>query len=81
MDKEIVLEQDPELDQFSYHELMDRSFLIMSQIENFLMYHQVVNAHPELREHLNQALLLLGCVYKAAGTVDFHFDNDVDSGE
>ena len=81
MDKEIVLEQDPELDQFSYHELMDRSFLIMSQIENFLMYHQVVNAHPELKEHLDQALLSIGEVYKAAGTVDFNFDSDVDSGE
>ncbi len=76
MDKEIILKQDPELDHFSYHELMDRSFLIMSQIEDFLIAHHVTEAHPELKEPLEKAQLLIGEVYKAAGTVDLNFNDD-----
>ena len=76
MDKQFVLKQDPELDHFSYHELMDRSYLIMSQIEDFLIGHHVVDAHPELKEPLEKALLLIGEVYQAAGTVDHNFENE-----
>ncbi len=75
MDKQIVLKQDPELDHFSYHELMDRSYLIMSQIEDFLIGHHVTEAHPELKEPLEKALFLIGDVYQAAGTVDHNFEN------
>lgn len=70
MDKKIILKQDPELDIFSYHELLDRSYLIMSQIESFLIEHQVVEAHPELKKPLEDAILLIGEVYRAAGTVE-----------
>ena len=76
MDKEIILKQDPELDHFSYHELMDRSFLIMTQIESFLIDHQVVEAHPELKKPLEDAMLLIGEVYKAAGTVEIESDDE-----
>jgi hypothetical protein len=76
MDKEIILKQDPELDLFSYHELLDRSYLIMSQIESFLIEHQVVEAHPELKKPLEDAMLLIGEVYKAAGTVEIEADDE-----
>ena len=76
MDKEIILKQDPELDLFSYHELLDRSYLIMTQIESFLIDHQVVEAHPELKKPLEDAMLLIGEVYKAAGTVEIEADDD-----
>jgi|TARA_R110000868_G_scaffold166022_2_gene399742 hypothetical protein len=76
MDKEIILKQDPELDLFSYHELLDRSYLIMTQIESFLIDHQVVEAHPELKKPLEDAMLLIGEVYKAAGTVEIEADDE-----
>ena len=76
MDKEIILKQDPELDLFSYHELLDRSYLIMTQIESFLIEHQVVEAHPELKKPLEDAMLLIGEVYKAAGTVEIEADDE-----
>jgi hypothetical protein len=76
MDNEIILKQDPELDLFSYHELLDRSYLIMSQIESFLIEHQVVEAHPELKKPLEDAMLLIGEVYKAAGTVEIEADDE-----
>jgi len=76
MDKEIILKQDPELDLFSYHELLDRSYLIMTQIESFLIDHQVVEAHPELKKPLEDAMLLIGEVYKAAGTVEIGADDE-----
>ena len=76
MDKEIILNQDPELDLFSYHELLDRSYLIMTQIESFLIDHQVVEAHPELKKPLEDAMLLIGEVYKAAGTVEIEADDE-----
>jgi hypothetical protein len=55
---------------------MDRSYLIMSQIEDFLIGHHVTEAHPELKEPLEKALLLIGEVYQAAGTVDLNFENE-----
>jgi len=76
MDKEIILKQDPELDLFSYHELLDRSYLIMTQIESFLIDHQVVEAHPELKKPLEDAMLLIGEVYRAAGTVEIEADDE-----
>ena len=76
MDKEIILKQDPELDLFSYHELLDRSYLIMTPIESFLIDHQVVEAHPELKKPLEDAMLLIGEVYKAAGTVEIEADDE-----
>jgi hypothetical protein len=76
MDNEIILKQDPELDLFSYHELLDRSYLIMTQIESFLIDHQVVEAHPELKKPLEDAMLLIGEVYKAAGTVEIEADDE-----
>ena len=76
MDNEIILKQDPELDLFSYHELLDRSYLIMSQIESFLIDHQVVEAHPELKKPLEDAMLLIGEVYRAAGTVEIEADDE-----
>jgi hypothetical protein len=76
MDNEIILKQDPELDLFSYHELLDRSYLIMTQIESFLIEHQVVEAHPELKKPLEDAILLIGEVYKAAGTVEIEADDE-----
>lgn len=76
MDKKFILKQDPELDIFSYHELLDRSYLIMSQIESFLIEHQVVEAHPELKKPLEDAILLIGEVYRAAGTVETDADDE-----
>ena len=76
MDNEIILKQDPELDLFSYHELLDRSYLIMTQIESFLIDHQVVEAHPELKKPLEDAMLLIGEVYKAAGTIEIEADDE-----
>jgi hypothetical protein len=76
MDNEIILKQDPELDLFSYHELLDRSYLIMTQIESFLIDHQVVEAHPELKKPLEDAMLLIGEVYRAAGTVEIEADDE-----
>lgn len=76
MDNQIILKQDPELDLFSYHELLDRSYLIMSQIESYLIDHQVVEAHPELKKPLWDAIFLIGEVYRAAGTVETEADDE-----
>jgi len=70
MDNKIItLVPDPELDAFSYHEMVDRSFIVMSQIQDLLIDHAVVECHPELREKLELAQRAIWEVYQATGAV------------
>ena len=69
MDK-IKLVQNEELDSYSYHEMLDRCWIVMSQIQDLLIDHQVSHAHPEIVENLEIAQKSIWEVYQAMGTVE-----------
>ena len=63
------LKQHEDLDAYSYHEMVDRSFIVMSQIQDLLIDHAVVECHPELRENLEKAQKAIWEVYQTVGAV------------
>jgi hypothetical protein len=70
MDNRInTLIQNPELDAFSYHEMMDRAHIVMGQIQELLIDHPVAECHPELRERLEKAQSEIWEIYQIAGSV------------
>lgn len=70
MDKNFkILVQNPELDAFSYHEMMDRAHIVMGQIQELLIDHPVAECHPELRERLEKAQSEIWEIYQIAGSV------------
>lgn len=57
----------PELDDFSYHEIVDRCHLIMSSIQENLINHHAMEHHPEHAEKLDKAITLIWDVYQNFG--------------
>lgn len=57
-----------ELDEFHYHELMDRTNCILETVEWHLEEHPVSQEHPDIRVKLNQVGELLADVYQKAGS-------------
>ena len=54
---------DDGLDEFHYHELLDRLTIINDMIENYLIDHPACEVHPELKDMLTDAQDILGNVY------------------
>ena len=67
---DIKIIRDEDLDAFSYHEMLDRSFIILSQMQDLLIDHQVAHAHPEIANKLQEAHAIIWSVYQAMGTVE-----------
>lgn len=57
-----------ELDDFSYHEVVDRSFIAMQMIETLLLNHQAIEAHPEFKENIENSISSLYEIYQAFGS-------------
>jgi len=60
-------EQEVHVDEFSYHEVLDRTHVIISQFEEFVMEHPAINKHEELQEKAENIHNLLGALYQEIG--------------
>lgn len=56
-----------ELDQFHWHEALDRTHLVLSNIDDFLIQHPVLKLNPEIRKHVEKASENLTEAYSMLG--------------
>lgn len=66
------------LDQFHYHEMMDRSHFIQFMMEEMLRDHPVAHEYPDIRDKLNEAGEALGEVYSRADSYEEQQDPELD---
>ena len=59
------------LDEFHYHELLDRLHLITVTINDFLLDHPVAQKHKKLSKKIGKALMLLAESYQIVGAMDY----------
>ena len=64
------IQQSNELDEFHYHEALDRSHMISSMIEEFLIQHPVFEKHNHLRESAEKAQKLIIDSYQSIGALE-----------
>ncbi len=69
-------EHTEELDQFYYHEMLDRLALINDMIENYLISHPVSEQHSNLRDTIENAQDALGEAYLMMGDIAFKNKED-----
>jgi len=55
------------LDEFHYHEALDRIYIINEMIENVLLSHPVFDVHKDLQTKISDAQTILYDVYKTLG--------------
>jgi hypothetical protein len=57
------------LDEFHYHEALDRTYLINTMIYEFILNHPVIKKHKKVRKKTKKALSLLLEVYQELGNL------------
>jgi UDP-2,3-diacylglucosamine pyrophosphatase LpxH len=57
------------LDEFHYHEVMDRTYIIGDIIDQHLMQHPVFKAEKEFAEKIEQVGMLLAEAYQIVGNL------------
>jgi hypothetical protein len=57
------------LDEFHYHEAIDRTYVVQSNIENTLQSHPVFHKHKKLAKKLDKVQTLLRDLYQEIGNV------------
>lgn len=55
------------LDEFHYHEVMDRLHVIMGTISDFLVSHPVCDEHEDIKELMESAVYKLAEAYQLTG--------------
>lgn len=60
-----------ELDEYHYHEFVDRTFIALEIIDSHLMNHPVCEQTPELKSLIEQSLDALSNAYQHAGRISF----------
>lgn len=55
------------VDEFHYHEVLDRLHVIMTNIDTHIVEHPVMEKHTELRKKTNDAIDILWDVYQEVG--------------
>ena len=55
------------LDEFHYHEALDRIYIINEMIDNVLLSHPVFDVHKDLQTKISDAQTILYDVYKTLG--------------
>ena len=68
--KNNTIQPSSELDEFHYHEALDRTHLIASMIEEFLLNHPVFEKHNHLRESAEKAQELIVDTYQSIGALE-----------
>ena len=59
------------LDEFHYHEAMDRTAMITDIVDSYLVQHPVFKAEKEFAEKIEQAGMLLAEAYQIVGDLSF----------
>ena len=67
-----------ELDDFYYHEVLDRLMILNDMMENYLIDHPVCQKHRDLRDIIESAQDILGEAYLKMGDIQ---QNKEDNGE
>jgi hypothetical protein len=62
-----VKKKEEQLDEFYYHEALDRSYIVANMIEDVLVEHPVIEKHKELKEKVQKAQELIIEVYQEIG--------------
>lgn len=62
------MENKIELDQFYWHEALDRTHLQIENIDSHLLQHPVLKVNPEIRKHVESAVEELCEAYQKIGT-------------
>lgn len=57
------------LNEFHYHEAMDRTYMIAETIEQHLVQHPVFKVEKEFAEKVEQASILLAEAYQIIGSI------------
>lgn len=60
-----------ELDQFHYHEAVDRIYLFRAMLEDYVMTHPAILAEPFILDLLEKSSNMLGDAYQAASNASF----------
>ena len=58
----------PELDEFYYHEMLDRLHVVMSMVDVHLQQHPVAKIEPEIKDLISHAQDSLWQAYQLTGT-------------
>lgn len=70
------------LDEFYYHEAMDRAAMITDMVDNYLVQHPVFKAEKEFAEKVEQAGMLLAEAYQIIGSISCdRFKNKENNGK
>jgi hypothetical protein len=57
------------LDNYHYHEALDRTYVVGNIIDEILIDHPVIHKHKRLRNKLEKASSLIGEVYQEIGSI------------
>ncbi len=60
----------PELDEFHYHEMLDRLHIVMSMIDVHLQQHPVAKIETEIKDLISHAQDSLWQAYQLTGTIE-----------
>tara|TARA_B110000259_G_scaffold146126_1_gene164677 strand:- start:2803 stop:3006 length:204 start_codon:yes stop_codon:yes gene_type:complete len=60
----------PELDEFHYHEMLDRLHVVMSMIDVHLQQHPVAKIETEIKDLISHAQDSLWQAYQLTGTIE-----------
>jgi hypothetical protein len=71
------IQKKPVLDQFHYHEAMDRTYVAGDIVERMLIDHPVIEEHKNLKHKIEKALEFLAETYQELGRLEYElFDKD-----
>ena len=59
------------LDEFHYHEALDRTYVLQTNIENTLQSHSVFHKHKKLARKLNEVQAILSEIYQEIGRISY----------
>ncbi len=66
-----------ELDDYYYHEALDRAYIAADIIENMLIKHPVIDQHKELKKLVKKAQKCLIMAYQIVGGLEFENQNKI----
>lgn len=71
-----TIDENIELDEFHYHEALDRTHVVNVIIEETLVNHPVFVKHTKLRDKLDVITLLLSSLYQEVGSLTISNQED-----
>ncbi len=64
------------LDKYSYHEALDRTYLICNTAETFLGEHPVIKKHKNIKKKIDRAITELAEAYQMIGSLEQTFPDE-----